>query len=104
MAKKKRPAKLESVLDAVRRAVEEGKYRDTIHASQRQGQRRITRPEYLYVLRNGYHEKAKDKFVDAYHAWNYAIRGRTVDRRDLRVIVSFDGEGMLIITVIEVDK
>ena len=39
-----------------------------------------------------------------YNAWNYAIRGRTVDRRDLRVIVSFDEDGMLIITTIEVEK
>ena len=39
-----------------------------------------------------------------YNAWNYAIRGRTVDRRDLRVIVSFDEDGMLLITTIEVEK
>jgi len=63
---------------------------------------RVTRVEYLYILRHGFHEKAKGKFDLAYDAWNYAIRGKTVDRRNLRVIVSFDEENMLIITVIEV--
>ena len=32
------------------------------HATERQKQRGIIRPEILFVLRHGHHEKKKDKF------------------------------------------
>lgn len=57
----------------------------------------------LYVIRHGYHEKRKDSFSEEYQGWNYAIRGKTIDRRSLRVVVSFDESGMLIITAIDLD-
>lgn len=104
MSKKKRPAKHANLIERLRDALDEGRYRDVVHALQRQQERRITRPEYLYVLRHGYHEARKDEFKPEYNAWNYAIRGRTVDRRELRVIVSFDSDGLLIITTIELGK
>lgn len=99
--KKKRPPKRLDLLDAVHSALAAGTYLDTVHAVERQQERKITRPEYLYVLKNGFHEKSKDTFDEAYHSWNYAIRGKTVDRRDLRVVVTFE-EGLLIVTVMEV--
>ena len=104
MNKKKRPAKRTQLMAQIREALDAGKYRDVVHAQDRQYERRITRPEYTYVLRNGFHEARKDEFKPEYNAWNYAIRGRTVDRRDLRIVVSFDEDGMLIITTIEVGK
>ena len=82
----------------VRRHVEADRYLSTVHADLRALQRKILLPDLLYVLRTGYHEKSKDRYDVAYDAWNYAVRGRTVDRRELRVIVSFDENGMLIIT------
>ena len=83
--------------------LEDGTFLDTSHAFDRQAQRRITRPEMLYVLRHGYHEKRKDSFSDEYQEWNYAIRGKTMDKRNLRIVVSFDESGMLIITAIDLD-
>jgi phage terminase large subunit-like protein len=77
---------------------------DTRHATERQEERSITRPELLKVLRTGFHEKKKDQFKEEYQAWNYAIRGKTVDERNLRVIVSFDLNGMLIISAIDLDR
>ncbi len=59
--------------------------------------------EYEYVLKTGWHEKAKDQYDVQNKAWNYAIRGKTVDTRELRVVVSFDEEGLLIITVIDLE-
>lgn len=53
------------------------------------------------VLMNGHHEKRKDKFRDEFSNWAYAIKGKTIDNRKLRVIVSFDSDGMMIITVID---
>lgn len=98
------PDKLPDLMLTIRKCVEEGRYLDTWHAEDRQNERRINRPEILYVLKNGHHEKKKDKFDEFYNSWNYAVRGKTVDRRELRVVVSFDKNGMLIITAIELKK
>jgi hypothetical protein len=68
-----------------------------------QKKRQITRPEYEYVLINGYHEKKKDDYKEKYKAWNYAIRGKTIDKRSIRVVVSFDENDLLVITVIDLD-
>ena len=59
---------------------------DMVHAQERQIQRKITRPEYTYVLRHGYHEARKDTFEEPYNACNYAIRGKTLDKRDLQYL------------------
>lgn len=61
----------------------------------------ITRSEVLQILNGGYHEKAKDLFDEAFKAWNYAVRGKTKDRRELRIIVSFEPNGMLVVTAID---
>ena len=102
---KQRPEKLQSreLLERVRQVVESGDYLDTRHAEERRSQRGISRLEMESVLTTGRHEKAKDQFQEAYEAWNYAIRGRTIDKRDLRVVVSFE-EKMLVITAIEIGK
>lgn len=104
MKKKKRPPKHTRLMERIREALDVGRYRDVVHAQDRQKERQITRPEYTYVLRKGYHEARKDEFKEEHNVWNYAIRGRTVDQRDLRVVVSFDEDDLLIITTIEVDK
>ena len=99
-----RPEKIPELMSVIRACIEEGRYLDTRHAWERQNDRRINRPEILYVLKCGRHEKSKDKFNEFHHTWNYAVRGKTVDRRELRVIVSFDENGILIITAIELRK
>ncbi len=76
-----------------------GAYRNTFHAIERKAERNITLPEIIHVLRTGRHEKSKDHFEKAFNTWNYAIRGKTIDEMELRVIVSFDEEkDLLIIT------
>ncbi|MBS0603734.1 MAG: DUF4258 domain-containing protein [Verrucomicrobia bacterium] len=70
----------------------------------RKVQRRISLPEVVYVLMNGYHEKKKDEYKPEYSDWTYAIRGRTIDEKDIRIAVAFDEDGMLIITVIEIAR
>ena len=94
-------AKEPHLLERVRKCVESGNYLDTAHSSIRRDERRITRPEFLYVLKHGWHEKAKDQFDEFYKAWNYAIRGETIDGRELRVVVAFERQGILVITAIE---
>lgn len=99
----KRPSKIPNVLNVIRKAIAEGHYVDVVHAEERKQERNITRPEYLYVLNHGYHEPKKDEYKVEYKAWNYAIRGKTIDGRELRVVVSFDENNLLIITVIDLE-
>ena len=99
-----RPPKIENLMGVVATYVESGRYLDTRHAVERQAERKLTRPELLYVLKNGHHEKRKDHFDEHYREWSYSVRGKTVDRRDVRVIVSFDPSGMLIITAIVIER
>jgi len=99
-----RVQKHQDVLGLVRDSVRRGRYLDTRHGLARMKERQVTLPELLYVLLHGRHEKRKDEFKADFNAWNYAIRGRTVDGRELRVCVSFDVEiQMLIITAIDLD-
>lgn len=93
--------KILNLLEAVCGCLDRGRYLDTRHVTERKLERNITRMEILYVLRTGFHEKKKDKFDEAYNSWNYAIRGKTMDARELRVIISFDKNNMLIITAME---
>ena len=102
--RKKHPPKHRDVLCKIQSCLESGRYLDTRHASKRRVERVISLPEVLHVLRNGFHEKRKDKYEEIYKAWSYSIRGKTVDNRRLRIVVSFEGEtGMLIITAVDLD-
>ena len=60
-------------------------------------------PDVIEILRNGYHEKARDTWDDKYKDWNYAIRGTAIDQEMCRIIVCFNDHGLLIITVIRLD-
>lgn len=53
---------------------------------------------------NGYHEKQKTTFDEVFKTWKYAIRGKTLDNTDIRIIIAFSDDGMLIITVIRISN
>lgn len=100
MLKIKRPNQLANLLEVIKNCIAEGRYRHTVHALQRAGLRQVDLPDVLYVLKNGYHEKRKTSFDEAFQNWKYAIRGRTLDGDEIRIIVTIPKEEMLIITVI----
>lgn len=95
------------MLDLARAHLESGRYRDTRHAADRKEEREITLMDVKHAIREGWHERARDRFQEEYDSWSYAIRGKTVDKRDLRVIVAFepdpDGELLLLVTAIDLD-
>jgi len=100
-----RPEKHLDVMALIKGCIETGNYLDTRHATDRQSERSINRLEVIEILKNGHHEKRKDEFKPEFSAWNYAIRGKTRDKRDLRIAVSFDETTrLLIITAIEIVK
>ena len=99
-----RPPKISNLLVEIHKKLEAGKYRYVGHANKRLQERVITRLEVKQVLKNGHREKRKDEFKKEHNCWNYSIRGKTIDKRKLRIAVSFDRLNMLIITVIDLDK
>lgn len=102
--KSKRPAQLEELFSKIRECIEKGSVRQSKHAINREIERNIDLPDVLYVLKNGYHEKQKTSFDEAFQTWKYAIRGKTLEAMDIRIIISFDEAEMMIITVMHVTK
>ncbi|MGH7208150.1 MAG: DUF4258 domain-containing protein [Nitrospiraceae bacterium] len=100
---KARPAKRPDLLKRARELLSTGKYRDTRHAADRRQERGIILPEIQQVIEGGWNEKSKDEFKVEWSAWNYAIRGKTVDRRELRVAIAFVEEDSLLIIVTAID-
>lgn len=91
-------------MSKIKECIEKGNYFVTSHAFIRQNERMISLPESLHVLETGYEEKRKTRFDTEHNAWKYAIRGKIIrDELDVRVIVTFDENEMLIITVMRVE-
>lgn len=104
MIVKKRPEKIKNPLIKIKECIEKGHYFVSSHAFIRQNERMISLPECLHVLGIGYEEKKKTRFDPEYNTWKYAIRGKTLrDELDTRVIIAFDENGMLIITVMHIE-
>jgi len=98
-----RPKKTENLLEKIKRYIDSGSYIITNHAIKRQDERSILAIDILHILKNGRHEEDKTLFKVKYQSWNYAIRGKTIDGVDLRVVVAFEKK-MVVITVIKIIK
>lgn len=95
-----RPEKLKDLMARIKLCIDRDAYRFTNHALERKKRRAFILPDILYILKNGYHEKVKDKWDEQHHMWKYSIRGNTIDKDEGRIIVTIEKSGMLIITVI----
>jgi hypothetical protein len=101
-----KPVKSEKVLDLLKMVhdcLDRGTYRFSQHAVDRRKERLVSLPDIIEVLRNGYHEKKKDTWDTVFQTWNYAITGNTIDLDMCRIVVSFEDNGLLIITVVRLD-
>ncbi len=97
------PLQIRDVIGEIKKLVARDRFRFSKHAIERQVQRSIHPHDALYVLTNGVHEKKKTSFDPVFHTWKYAVRGKTEDGVDIRVIVALVSE-MIIITVIRLTK
>jgi hypothetical protein len=100
----KRPDKIADILKIAQACIDNGNYRATFHAECRQYERDITLLDALHVIETGYRVPSRDEYKEEYRAWNYAIEGVTLQDEKTRVIISFDEDLMLIITVINLVK
>lgn len=106
LKKKIKPNKLDDLQlqFLILECLEEERYFQSLHFIQRMEEREVSFSDVIYILKNGYHEKQKPFFHDSSNLWRYAIRGRTVGKGELRVIITFDENNMIIITVIDLLK
>lgn len=88
-------------MDLLRAAIADGLLRYSDHANQRMRERWIIRPEVEFVLRFGHHNKRKDQFNEEHKDWDYAIEGKTVDGRRLRIVVAVVSPNVLVVTAID---
>lgn len=102
MTKLKAPEKLVDVLEKIRVCIEQEQYLFTNHALDRVTERGIDIQTVINVLLSGYEEKKKTTFDKEKKSWKYAIRGMTIDDVDVRIIIAFDEDEMLVITVMHV--
>jgi len=100
----RRPAKVKDIMKVASVAVKAGQLLYSDHANERLRERMIVKPEVEAILTNGHHEARKDQFSERHAAWDYAVRGKTVDGRSLRIIVALIDPKMLIVTAIDLDK
>ena len=103
MAKRKRPqrpAKVSDVLSEMKPRLAKRRVRFSVHALQQMKRRHVIQAEVFQALENGYHETSKDEFVKN---WRYAIRGRTIDKKRLRVCIAFVPDQFDVVTVIDLD-
>ena len=90
-------------MELIQEKLEAGKLRYSAHANERMAERGIIKPEVEYVLQNGRHNKRKDQFHEEHKNWDYAIEGKTIDGRKLRIIVTIVAPNLLVITTIDLD-
>lgn len=100
----KRPEKLSNVIALAKASIENGNYRATFHAECRKLERDITLLDALHVIKTGYRDLKHDEYKEEFHAWNYAIQGTSLQSDKIRVVISFDDDLMLIITVINFSR
>lgn len=84
-----------AVLQKIRFCVETGIYILKKHQKMREKERNITRSEVLYVLKRGQLNFDHSGFNSRFQKDTYAIFGRTVDGKELEVIVSFNEQESL---------
>jgi len=98
------PPKNPDVVSLIRERARSGNFILLPHAIARGLERSVAVADIAYALINGWHEADKDEFKSEHQAWNYAVRGSTIDNRQVRIVVSFDENRLLVITVIRLAR
>ena len=92
---------------SIETAIETGNYIFTEHGEFRSKQRKnVNDLQIINILKSKTkkHEAAKDYYQEGFADWNYHLTGKTLDNEKVRIVLSFDSNLMLIITVINLDN
>ena len=98
------PPKIKDPLSAIQAYEKRGLYNFVHYARKRLEEREVTVSEVVQVIQRGFHEARKDEFKPEFGDWNYAIRGKTLDGRKMRLAIAIKLDGFLIITAIDLEK
>lgn len=74
------------------------------HANERMLERKILKPDVEQILLKGYHESKKDQFNLAMNSWDYSVRGKSIDGKNLRIIIALIKPNVLVVTAIDLDQ
>lgn len=105
-AKPKKKTKQE-LFDSIEIAIKTGNYIFTEHGELRSKQRKNVNDLQIIKILNSKtkkHDAARDYYQEGYTDWNYHILGKTINHEKIRIVLSFDSNLMLIITVINLDE
>ena len=92
-----------NLIEIIRRHIELRRYRFTKHALDRLQERSLELSDVIHVLNTGSHEKEKTAFSNELQTWNYAIKGKTLEGVNARVVIAFE-QNMIIITVVRLSR
>ena len=95
--------KISNLMEKIAEAVGRGEYLISNHAYLRSRDRLIPTAHVEHILLHGFHEQKKDSFRREFGSWNYAIRGKSPDKFNARIVVTFTEEDLFVITVINLD-
>jgi hypothetical protein len=90
------PPKIKDPLSAIQAYEKRGLYNFVHHARKRLEEREVTVFEVVQVIHRGFHEARKDEFKPEFGDWNYAIRGKTLDGRKLRLAIAVKPDGFFL--------
>ncbi len=95
-----RPYKDVEIAKKIKNCLINRQYKQSLHALERIDKRKVTFQDVLFVLENGRREEAKDSYDEAFQNWKYAIRGKTLEDIEIRVIIVISEDNIVIITVV----
>lgn len=106
----KRPKKKNDyeLYDLLLKKIWSNEYIFKTHAKIRQKDRGISDLDILSILegklnRGRCRNKGKDKFENCHQDWNYCIEGLNLEKRKIRIIISFNENLLLIITAMWIE-
>lgn len=94
-------------LDVARRLLhDQGKIIPTLHAIERMAERRILPAHVERVLRHGTldPDPGRIRFDEEYGEWSYAVIGRDLDGRRIRVVFALIAPDVLLITAVDLTR
>jgi len=106
-----KPAKIpdKALWHVITEKINDGNYIFLKHARERLRERKVNDLDVINILENKNarkrkRNKSKDSYTPGYQDWNYCIEGKDLDGFNIRIIISFDNNLMLVITVIRIDS
>lgn len=90
------------------RHIENGNYIFAMHAKERAKERGIIDIDVLDILeckrnRQTTRNKKKDIYIPGRQDWNYCVEGKDLSNKKLRIIFSFENDGLIVITLIRIE-